>query len=157
MRLSNTGRTSVGVGGYSRVYQTRFNEFLAGPGILQARHAQGIARFRRRTGLRRYRRRPLPAAGRPRIRAGGKADPLLPPARLRLYLARLHLGEREAARSDLAKAFARDDKSRARGQVCQAKTMVGEHAGGLGDIEKAKSIMFHRPECGPPAPADKAS
>lgn len=35
--------------------------------------------------------------------------------------------------------------------------MVGEHAGGLGDIEKAKSIMFHRPECGPPAPADKAS
>lgn len=107
-------------------------------------------------------------------------------AALWLYLARLHLGEGEAARADLAKAFARDDndqwpnpvarhflgkvneeelldearddKARARGQVCLAKTMMGEHAAAMGDMEKARSIMFHRPECGPPsAPAEKAS
>lgn len=105
-------------------------------------------------------------------------------AALWLYLARLHLGEGDAARAALEKAFARDDndqwpnpiarhflgeldeedlleearddKSRARGQVCQARTMMGEWAAALGDVEKAKSIMFHRPECGPPAPADKA-
>lgn len=107
-------------------------------------------------------------------------------AALWLYLARLHQGEGEAARADLEKAFrrddndqwpnpvaryflgklddqelleeARDDKTRARGQVCMAKTMMGEHAAAMGDMEKAKSIMFHRPECGPaPAPAGKAT
>lgn len=106
-------------------------------------------------------------------------------AALWLYLARLHLGEGEAARADLEKAFrrddrdqwpnpvaryflgkldddelleeARDDKARARGQVCMAKTMMGEHAAALGELEKAKSIMFHRPECGAPVPANKAT
>lgn len=106
-------------------------------------------------------------------------------AALWLYLARLHLGEGEAARADLEKAFkrddkdqwpnpvaryflgklddeelleeARDDKARARGQVCMAKTMMGEHAAALGELERAKSIMFHRPECAAPAPANKST
>jgi predicted aspartyl protease len=100
-------------------------------------------------------------------------------AALWLYLARLHLGEGEAAKADLQKAFARDekdqwpnpvarhflgklseedlleeardDKIRAKAQVCVAKTMMGERAAALGDTAKAQSLMFHRPECGPSA------
>ena len=96
-----------------------------------------------------------------------------------LYLARLHLGEGDAARADLEKAFARDDKdqwpnpiarhflgklseeelleearedkTRATGQVCVAKTMMAERAAALGDAAKAQSLLFHRPECGPSA------
>ena len=103
-------------------------------------------------------------------------------AALWLYLARLHLGEGDAARADLEKAFVRDDrdqwpnpvarhflgkidaeelleqaredKARARGQVCFAKTLMGEHAAARGEAEKAKSIMFHRPECGPASGAE---
>jgi len=100
-------------------------------------------------------------------------------AALWLYLARLHLGEGDAARADLEKAFkhddkdqwpnpiarhflgklseeelleeAREDKTRATGQVCVAKTMMGERAAALGDAAKAQSLLFHRPECGPSA------
>jgi len=98
-------------------------------------------------------------------------------AALWLYLARLRLGENDAARTDLQKTFARDDKDawptpvaryflgkldeeelleearedkpRARGQVCVAKTMMAERAAAMGEAERAKSLLFHRPECGP--------
>ncbi|MCC2973158.1 aspartyl protease family protein [Massilia sp. IC2-476] len=100
-------------------------------------------------------------------------------AALLLYLARLHLGEGDAAKADLQKAFARDDKDqwpnpiarhflgklseeelleearddklRAKGQVCLAKTMMAERATAMGDSAKAQSLLFHRPECGPSA------
>lgn len=100
-------------------------------------------------------------------------------ATLWLYLARLHLGESDAARADLEKAFARDDKdqwpnpiarhflgkldeeelledarddkARANGQVCMAKTMMAERAAAMGDAAKEQSLLFHRPECGPSA------
>jgi predicted aspartyl protease len=100
-------------------------------------------------------------------------------AALWLYLTRLHLGENDAARADLEKAFARDDrdqwpnpiarhflgklddaalleqaredKARANGQVCTAKTMMAERAAALGDSATAQSLLFHRPECGPSA------
>ncbi|SFD18366.1 retroviral-like aspartic protease family protein [Massilia yuzhufengensis] len=99
-------------------------------------------------------------------------------AALWLYLARLHLGEGEAARADLEKTFARDDndqwpspvarhflgkidekelleqarddKARANSQVCVAKTMMAERVAASGDMEKAKALMAQRPECGPP-------
>lgn len=105
-------------------------------------------------------------------------------AALWLYLARLHLGEHDAARADLEKAFARDDrdqwpnpiarhflgkldeetllaqaredKARANVQVCTAKSMMAERAAALGDSAKAQSLLFHRPECGPSAGAAAA-
>lgn len=105
-------------------------------------------------------------------------------AALMLYLARLHLGEGDAARADLQKAFARDDrdqwpnpiarhflgklgeealleqarddKTRANSQVCSARTMMAEHAAALGDAPRAQSLRRHRPECGPAAGAGAA-
>jgi len=102
-----------------------------------------------------------------------------------LYLARLHLGDGEAARSDLEKVFApddndqwpkpvaryllgridaealleeaRDDKPRANSQVCTAKTMMAERHAARGDAAMAESLRAHRPECGPPRPAPKAT
>jgi hypothetical protein len=100
-----------------------------------------------------------------------------------LYLARLHLGDGGAARSDLEKVFAgddkdqwpkplaryllgqidaealleeaRDDKQRANSQVCTAKTMMAEQHAALGDAAMAESLRAHRPECGPQRPAPK--
>lgn len=100
-------------------------------------------------------------------------------ATLWLYLARLHLGEGDAARADLEKSFARDDRdqwphpiarhflgklddaelleqagedrTRARSQVCLAETMMAERAAALGDAARAQALRSSRPECGPSA------
>ena len=45
MALWNTGRSSVGIGGYSRVYQTRFKEFRAGPASSRPRTLRGLHDF----------------------------------------------------------------------------------------------------------------
>ena len=98
-------------------------------------------------------------------------------AALWLYVVRLRLGEGEAARADLEKTFARDsndqwpkpvaryllgkrslddvlddardDKPRANGQVCFARTAIAEYHAALGELDKAKTMLAQRPECGP--------
>ena len=48
---------------------------------------------------------------------------------------------------------AREDRSRANGQVCMAKTMIAEYHAAIGELEKSKTLLAQRPECGPPPKA----
>lgn len=116
-----------------------------------------------------------------RLRVGLRGLPGDRIASLWLYLTRLRLGEGDAARADLEKAFARDDndqwpkpvaryllgkrsmedvledarddRSRANRQVCMAKTMIAEYHAALGEVDKSKALLAQRPECGPPPKA----
>jgi predicted aspartyl protease len=116
-----------------------------------------------------------------RLRVGLRGLPGDRIATLWLYLARLRLGEGEAARADLEKTFARDDndqwpkpvaryllgkrsmddvledaredRPRARLQVCMATAMIAEHHNGLGEADKARALLARHQECGPPPKA----